>query len=246
MFSFIKKLVKVLSNKKYRKNPKGPNLTPARQSALNIGAINAEQTMYFANSLATGAENGEVAENLSDYYGISDRDSALETLEWLKESGHRIYFEFFKQVFAQSAKNFDLLQIEDDEDRSKVASYIANLKECVDTLKEADFIKTEKDLSAISILGWDMGRLVLVTRCCFQCKYISEQEAWNYITYAYDECSKIYKNWKDFAGGYIVGRAMWGGASMSLDGLIGITEDLLSDAESPWIKAPFVSRAKCD
>ena len=74
-------LSKLFDSEQYRKNPVPQNLSPERFAAINIGAINAEQTEYFCDSLTTGADVDEIKENLSDYYDISDRDSALETLE---------------------------------------------------------------------------------------------------------------------------------------------------------------------
>lgn len=44
--SFFSKLLKIISHKKYQKNPLGKKLSPLQQSVLNIGAVNAEQTMY--------------------------------------------------------------------------------------------------------------------------------------------------------------------------------------------------------
>ena len=44
--SFFSKLLKVISHKKYQKNPLGKKLSPLQQSVLNIGAVNAEQTMF--------------------------------------------------------------------------------------------------------------------------------------------------------------------------------------------------------
>lgn len=56
---FFSKLLKVISHKKYQKNPLGKKLSPLQQSVLNIGAVNAEQTMYYCDSLETGSEKGK-------------------------------------------------------------------------------------------------------------------------------------------------------------------------------------------
>lgn len=54
--SFFSRLLKVISHKKYQKNPLGKKLSPLQQSVLNIGAVNAEQTMFYCDSLETGSE----------------------------------------------------------------------------------------------------------------------------------------------------------------------------------------------
>ena len=104
-----------------------------------------------------------------------------------------------------------------------------------------DFIKLKQpaDLYQQSIAAWDMGRLVLVTRCCFDAGYISDEEAWHYIFNARHLSQKAYISWKDFASGYVIGRAMWSGNTMSLTGIIAITQGLLEDEESPWKQCEF-------
>lgn len=79
--SFFGMLSKLFNSEEYRKNPVPQNLTPEQFAAISIGAINAEQTEYFCDSLPTGSDVGEIKDNLSSYYDISDRTSALETLE---------------------------------------------------------------------------------------------------------------------------------------------------------------------
>ena len=46
--SFFLKLLKVISHKKYQKNPLGKKLSPLQQSVLNIGAVNAEHHFVIA------------------------------------------------------------------------------------------------------------------------------------------------------------------------------------------------------
>lgn len=82
-----------------------------------------------------------------------------------------------------------------------------------------------------------MGRLVMVTRSCYDCDYINEEEAWAYIENAHKACKEEYPDWNEFAKGYIFGRAMWSGNSEYLSGIMSIAEGLLSDEESPWKKA---------
>lgn len=168
-------------NESYRKNPLPQNLSKDQFAAINIGAINAEQTEYYCDSLSTGS-----------------------SVEDIKE-------------------------------------YISNLQESLGDLIGYDFIKLKQpaDLYQQSIAAWDMGRLVLVTRCCFDAGYISDEEAWHYIFNARHLSQESYISWEDFASGYVIGRAMWSGNTMSLIGIIAITQGLLKDEESPWKQCAF-------
>lgn len=236
----FKAISKIFDNKKYRKNPIPQNLTREQFSAINIGAINAEQTGYFCDSLATGSAVAEIKENLSNYYGIADRDTALETLEWLFTSGHRMYFDLIKGVMSGQEAQIDSSEL-DEEDIARINEYASNLQESAGTLSECSFIELNQpaDLYRQSIAAWDMGRLVLVTRCCFDAGYISDQEAWQYILNARQLSQRAYKSWEEFAAGYVIGRAMWSGNTMTLPGIIGITQGLLADQESPWKECSF-------
>lgn len=239
--NFFGMLSKLFDSDEYRKNPIPQNLTSEQFAAINIGAINAEQTEYFCDSLPTGSDVDEIRDNLSNYYDISDRVSALETLDWLYTNGHRVYFDAIKDMMSgrDTQINAACLDMEDAEVVSRIREYCSNLQEAVDELVQEKFLKQQADLAQYSILAWDMGRLVLVTRCCFDAGYISEEEAWHYIFNARQASKKQYATWNEFAGGYIIGRAMWSGNNMSLTGIISITQGLLQDEESPWKQAAF-------
>lgn len=239
--SFFGMLSKIFNSEEYRKNPVPQNLTPDQFAAINIGAINAEQTEYFCDSLPTGSDLDEIKDNLSNYYDISDRASALETLEWLYTSGHRVYFDAIKGVMSgrDTQINAEGLDVEDAETEYRIQEYCSNLQEALEELMDEKFLEQQADLSQCSILAWDMGRLVLVTRCCFDAGYITEAEAWRYILGARQASKEQYASWDDFASGYVIGRAMWSGSNMSLTGIISITQGLLQDEESPWKQCAF-------
>jgi len=236
--SFFGMLSKLFDNDEYRKNPVPQNLTPDQFAAINIGAINAEQTEYFCDSLPTGSDVDEIKDNLSKYYDILDRASALETLEWLYTEGHRVYFDAIKGVMSGRDTQITIAGL-DEEAEYRIPEYRSNLQEAMDELMEENFLKQPADLAQCSILAWDMGRLVLVTRCCFDAGYISDEEAWHYIMNARQASKKQYASWDEFASGYVIGRAMWSGSNMSLTGIIAITQGLLQDDESPWKQVAF-------
>lgn len=240
--NIFKMFSKLVNNKCYRKNPVSQNLTAEQFAAINIGAINAEQTEYFCDSLSTGASVADIKKNLSNYYDIVDRETALETLEWLFISGHRVYFDVIKGVV--SGREIQLYSNEnelDADDIARIKVYISNLQESLDKLIGYDFVKMKQplDLYQQSIVAWDMGRLVLVTRCCFDAGYISDEEAWQYIFHARRLSQEHYTSWEDFACGYVIGRAMWSGNTLSLTGILDIARGLLQDDESPWKQCAF-------
>ena len=230
---FFAELKKVLSSQKYRKNPEPENLSQEKLAALNVGAINSEQTCYYCDSLTTGEQKSEIQGNLANFYGINDHDSAIETLNWMLNRGHRVIFDAIKQVYSGTVKDMDYRNLDENEYES-CEEYRSNLQDALPSLSSNEYYKDDSEIAGISIVAWDMGRLVMVTRSCYDCGYINKEEAWSYIENAYEACKQTYSNWNEFAKGYIFGRAMWSGASVSLMGIMSIAEGLLSDEESPW------------
>ncbi len=234
-----KRLMKSFQNVAYACKENAPALSPEQYAAINVGAINAEQNQYYCNCLETEHDKLDVSNRLNDYYGIVDRESALDTLDWLLHRGHHVYFEAIRPVIANSSSEFNTdVLFEEEKDRS-LMEYVNNIKESLETLVDEHVVRGASEFKTLSIVAWDLGRLVLVTRCCFDSQYISEGEAWQYIIAAYEKSKELYPNWREFAKGYVVGRAMWHGSDLSLSGIISIVEGLLKDDNSPWIKYPL-------
>lgn len=156
--SFFSKLLKIISHKKYQKNPLGKKLSPLQQSVLNIGAVNAEQTMFYCDSLETGSEKEEIRNNLAAYYDIIDEESALHTLEWLLERGHRVYFDAIK-LFSAGISPSITDEILTPDEQLDTPRYMKNIKEMIESLTEKGYISSQADLRNQSVLAWDMGRL---------------------------------------------------------------------------------------
>lgn len=241
----VSRLLRSLRNDSYRKNPnKHTTLDSVHLSALSVGAINSEQVMYYCDSLTTGAPSKELKQYLGDYYGVIDSKTALETLDWLQNEGHRHYFESIQQaeepITTIISSNIGALWPELDADGQRcMLSYARNLVETIDLLIEHEYIHSLSDLKKMSIAAWDMGRLVMVARSCFDCGYITEEECWEYIFNAYQRCKEVYSDWDALAKGYVVGRAMWGGNNMTISGILSIASDLRTNAESPWKQIKF-------
>ena len=232
----IKRMINCFKDIKYVYNESAPVLSREQYAAINIGAINSEQNGYYCNCIETEPDKEDVAGRLSDYYGIYDSESALETLEWLLHRGHNVYFEAIRPVIANSAQEFNVdILLEEEKDRSLMA-YVGNIKASLEVLVDEHIVKGASEFKTISVKAWDLGRLVLVTRCCCDVGYITEEQAWQYIMAVYECARKLYHNWNEFAQGYIVGRAMWKGNDGSLYGIISIAQGLLNDDNSPWTK----------
>ena len=236
------KLADIFETDKYAFNPEAPELSPERLFALNVGAINAEQTGFFTNSLTTGKDVDELREKLEENYGITDEASFGETLRWFLHQGHRMDFEYgVKPLLAGQSIDFpeDMTESAKAEVLDEMSDYVAHLHECTEELKDVHFIAKPEDFLSADIFAWDFGRCIVVVRSAYDCGFVSEEDAWEIIEVIGRAAGKHYVSWKDLAAGYLIGRAMWAGSDMMLMGLISIAEGLLEDEDSPWAKIPF-------
>ncbi len=231
---------RLFGSKNYLSNPNHKSLSEYEIAAINIGAINSEQTSSYCDSIETGLKRDMLIRNLSNAYGIDNRDSAMETLQWLDERGHHICFEAIKEFVAGKSNAIKDDALTDDE-KSSMYAYINNVRANLKTLIENQYMNDPSELSDASILAWDMGRLVFVARCCYDVGYLTKEETWEYIERAYLKSQSVYKNWDAFGKGYILGRCMWT-QDYIMPALIGIHKRLMKDQESPWNTFEFIQR----
>lgn len=245
-FIFVKVLpairkVKHALGKGYKKNPDA-SLTAEQQNAINVGAVNGEQTGSFINSLTTGQHKEDMKTSLSQWWGIVDNASALETIGWLLNEGHRVYYDrlspILRDVPAAQKSQRKALITQLFEDTEKATEYLNNLEATQEQLKEDGFVTSESDWE-LGILAWDTGRAVNVIRMCYDAGYISEAAAWDAISFAARLSSEKFRSWKELGKSYAIGRAMWSGPGMTLDGIFTIIKGLETDPESPWVAQPL-------
>lgn len=235
---FFKKMKHVFSSKKYILNETDQINDLRDFVALNVGAINAEQTGCFCNSLETGIGIKDLKKNLSSSYEIVDHTTAISELTNLKVKGQRFYYDLYKKAMVEGAEGIPI----EDLSKEEFARVIYTGQCLVNTeefLVRRQLIGSKADYVKKSVLAWDLGRLVFVARCCYDCEYITASEAWTFIREAYAECSEVYNSWEELAAGYIIGRASQFGDNMMLLGLANMARDLQVDANSPWLKYPF-------
>jgi hypothetical protein len=266
---FLKKLFQIVSGKKYRNCPSGPAVDPVAQRALKAGLINSEQIMAYCDSYTTGLSNDALVEGLGSHWGISSPQEAAETLESLGRYGHRFFYDIVFQVYSDGASGEGRREVLDAlvaggrfgspetvrkqitaqepcEEKDLVFSALERAMEMLENLRSVFRLLEDKvngsylpkDYSA-GILAWDLGRLVTVARMSLDCKYIEQDEFNRILAHVDGELRSNFSSWPQFAKSYIIGRASWAGQNMTLSGIIGIAEDLMTDEKSPWVLSPL-------
>lgn len=246
LIPFIKKTKKVakgLFSRVYL-NKKATE-TKEQYRKIAVGALYSEQQTAYINSLTTGLGKSDIRKLLSNWWGIDDTDEAKESLDYLQNKGFRFYFDTVLKAYKVADKEeqktiivngFDENDEKYEEDIHKAYEQLIHLQETWEELTQNKIISNIDELIKYNNVGWDCGRLIFLSRMCFDAGYITANEAWNYIDKAYDLATKNFNTWEELSKSYIIGRGMWGGESCANEGIMKIAEDLLKDEKSPWVQ----------
>jgi hypothetical protein len=236
MFQALKQLARILTVKDFTKNPHAPPISEADSLALFVGLINSEQITAYTDSLTTGLPKDRVFKGLTEAWGIYNTENAQEIMKWLRQEGHRAYYEELYPLLkiSDQEKRNELIEEKFGEDAPKALQFADNLIECITGRGTNQFAAFNGENMEKGILAWDLGRLVVIARLSFDGGYIDEKTAWGVIKDAYGMAVKEYASWKEFAVSYLIGRGMFGGDSMMLNGLYSIAENAFTDDNSPW------------
>lgn len=189
-------------------------------------------------------------EILEEWWEIVDKESCIETLEWLKEEGNREYFkilfenrEILKNMRAESIRVFINecykreieLSIEEEFGDEEFSDEELLKSEFYNELEEnMTFINGLKNIvPEYGILAWDMARYVHVTRLCYIAGYLSDKECWEEINKIAPVCLGHFKDWNSFTNSYLIGRNFWNGENPD-DEIMNICKELNEKEMSPW------------
>lgn len=209
--------------------------------------------MAFADSLETGLPSGRIAHGLTTAWSIASRDDALETLDWLVNTGDRYIFDIVFRAYdetpgddrvrtiAESLWNTGRYETEDaiQDDLATGVRMLACIDETYRTLKDPINGEYRAEHYRAGILAWDIGRLVTLARLCCDHGLIDAKERHDRLIVADAQLTTHFSSWPVFARSYVLGRAAKGGRSVALDGIIGIATDAMSDRKSPWLLSPL-------
>jgi Protein of unknown function (DUF1266) len=215
-------------------------LSPAQYRKLAVGAVYGVQQEAFTNTLATGLPLADIGNILVNWWGIDSKHSAREKLVYLRDKGFRFYLPTVYQAYLLPSDEVQEAwlpdQFEEDEDIEKAFSQLVNLEETYEELQVGKIIKTADDIPRLGVVGWDVGRLIFVTRLSFDAMYITEDDAWELIDQADVMAREAFTSWHDLGRSYVLGRSLWGGIDCDNTSIMAVAKELEKDPASPWVQ----------
>lgn|GEM_PF-1982329 len=222
---------------------KAPVVSEERQRYLLFGgllmSLNNESNKAF--KIVRSSPKDAMA-TLANWWDIQNHDEAIYVAMHL--SLGNIHTDFADDVYNNLVKKGVTNPTSEDLAKLKVehAQQIERIKLGLltyDTAKK-QLIKigyTEAELAQITTMAaWDYGRTAFVSRFSAHSKFITEDEAWTFISAAAENAASTYDSWKQYLAAYVLGRCIAYGEFLNIGaGLFG--------ENSVYSKTPFKAGA---
>ena len=222
---------------------KNTDLTEDQQRKLLLSGVFSAQKATLFNVVKTGMDSNERDKMFTQGWGITDKTSAIDTLDYLRLSGTRRYFpqvvESLKLKNKQEIQQYINDTFENEEDMRNCWEQVQYAFESMEPLMKEQIIKDENDFVRIGPDAWDAGRLVFMARLCREHNYITDEQLWQYIDAADEIAHRTLTNWEDFGKSYIIGRCLWCGTANYFEVMAGHAKKMYTNPKSPWKTFPF-------
>lgn len=204
IFIFISGII-LFSCSKFTGISKKEKISPEKKSLLAYGAIlssrndmNFEDIGFVKNGLDyTKMHRAPIAHLLKEWWSVTDRQSALDNLNWLVNEGHRKDWDAYVYNLQQDKpEKYEGFEVDKK-----------NYDQCVQMLK-INFNISEDIIRNVDMGAWDYDRLVTVARWSYIAGYISEEEAWKYCETAKNLAQASYNSWQEYFVSHALGRAV--------------------------------------
>lgn len=215
-----------------------PKLTPEQQFGLATSAILAEMNGHRHDCLHGDnpgpAHKAQMMEVLSNWWNVNNRKQVEETLQWLKDEGHRAEYEAMHEAISSAGKISDPLELLEEGTVKRMSA-----DERKEFQRQAACVATYGRKHS-SIPAWDLCRLISVARFGVGAEYLTEAEAWQWIRSTAWNLRMAFDSWQEMSDNYLAGREFSGFSDS--DGTVeNIVKSLLdaNNAASIWNKVPW-------
>lgn len=189
-----------------------PQASPVQQWALAAGGPLAKMNMDTFVTLRNARSRGTVRHGLREWWDVSNRQEALQQLEWLEVEGHRTAFKKMLAV-ARSRQSIGQPALQD--------------------------LLLNQTFACDDLVAWDMGRLINVCRFAYTVGYIDEKLAWEKIMLAARLIQQNHTSWAELGDNYLLGWRYWQGGAPVDENLERANQWLKHDPASPWQQLPW-------
>ncbi|MDR2908472.1 MAG: DUF1266 domain-containing protein [Oscillospiraceae bacterium] len=200
-----------------------------------VYAFGAYRSFYYDLSDETlggaGGLSKMVVENaLRDEFFIEDSDTAKDVLGWIKEDGMTlstdIYYGSNELLLIAQGKLLPPVYMTGREEEWLREIY----EEYAGALAGYGYTEDELMLVETTVAG-DLDMLVTVARMSYSAGYLTEEETWEYLSYAEELATASYGSWREYLAGILFSNAF-----MGMEGFYDyeVADHLLDNRLSPY------------
>ena len=159
------------------------HLPEADLRKISLGNLYVYQQQGVLNTFETGVTPSVRKVILGEYFGITDRDSAIETLNWLSQAPSQTMFHYAYTAFLQGGGNISREWLNENEELREHTDFRNDCLEKLETMEEqypdieqAGIVTSKEEMGKLGVLAWDAGRLNFLSRLCLEQKYIVKDQ----------------------------------------------------------------------
>ncbi len=188
--------------------------------------LNGWDYTQFGGMEATDANKRLTQQLLDEWWGVTDRATADETLQWILEEGHRLEFVDMMQYLEECG----IAEVEAD---SRLDFMLENFDiepEVAEMYANCYGAYTERGENCIA--GWDYCRALNLMSYYYVAGYYTEEEALDKSLEIAQTVQPLFTSWDDLIDSYMYGYEYW--AEESSDDRRAVYEDLKGRDDNPY------------
>lgn len=191
-----------------------------------LTAVNHWDYTLFGGAPASDNSKSTVQNLLSEWWEVTDHETAKETMDWLLSEGHRVSFAEEMDMLAESG----LADVSENE-RIDIILENYNLSE-EEAQDYADWFTLYEQYGSDAIAGWDYSRAMSLLGYYYLAGYYTEEEALDQSLETAVVIQNTFDSWDSLMESYFVGYEYWAGESS--DERREIYEEIKSASDSPF------------
>lgn len=200
-------------------------LTKDQEKLLAYGAPLLVYNGENVNAIESEYDADSVREILENWWDVTDKDSALETFEWLMTEGHHAAAD---EALAYCLENgFDCETDEEDETMENVkyiADYMVVRGYCTDKVMVS------------TAYAWDLVRATNIARWGYLSGYFTLEEMYKLMEEVAETVKKTFSSWEEYGRSFAFGRGIWHGDESDCETAWEVIQALLNNENSPWVR----------
>ena len=184
-----------------------------------------DYTMF--GGLPTNNTSKIIVENLlSEWWGVTDHESAEETMNWLLGKGQRVSFAEDMEYLAETG----LADVTEEERIDMILEYFDGDEE--EAHRYADWFAFYEQYGPDAAAGWDYSRAMTLLGYYYLAGYYTEEEALDKSLETAKVIQGTFDSWDSFMESYFVGYEYW--SEESSDDRREIYEEIKTASDSPF------------